>query len=63
LKEQAEIYGELAKAYEKLKQPAFAAEAKKYEQQIESSPAFKQPDGPPQRGRGRGAAKPSDEGT
>ena len=59
VKEQAEIYGELAKAYDKLKQPAMAADAKKYQQQIESSPAFKEPDGPP---RGRGHGK-SDQGT
>ncbi len=57
LKEQAAIYGELATAYDKLKQPAFAAEAKKYQQQIASSPAAKEPDGPPRR---RGAPKDTD---
>jgi predicted Zn-dependent protease len=57
LKDQVEIYGELAKAYDKLKQPAMAAEAKKYADQIAASPAMKEPDGPPRRRGGGGQSE------
>jgi tetratricopeptide (TPR) repeat protein len=56
-KEQAEIYAELAKGYEKLKEPEMAKRALEYQKQIESAPA--PGPGPAPRGHGGG----DDEGT
>ncbi len=56
-KEQAEIYGELALAYDKLKSPELAAKAREYAKQVGSSPAAKDDgDGEdkPAKGRGQG---------
>jgi Flp pilus assembly protein TadD/predicted negative regulator of RcsB-dependent stress response len=38
-KDQAEIYGELAKGYDKLQEPAMAAKARELQKQIEAAPA------------------------
>lgn len=42
-KEQAEIYGELSKAYDKLKEPELAAKAREYQKQIAGAPAEPEP--------------------
>ena len=55
-KDQADVYGELAKAYEKLKEPEMAKQALEYQKQIESAPA-PGPAGAPKGRRG------DDEGT
>ncbi len=46
-KEQVEIYEELAKAYDKLKQPEHAAKAREYAKQISGSPVEKEDKEPP----------------
>jgi Flp pilus assembly protein TadD len=46
-KDQAEIYEELGKAYDKLKQPEFAAKAREYGKQISGSPVEKEDKDPP----------------
>ncbi len=43
-KDQAEIYGDLAKAYDKLKRDDFAKQAREYQKQIEGAPATDQPE-------------------
>jgi cellulose synthase operon protein C len=48
-KEQAEIYGELAKAYDKLQKPAEAAQAREFQKQIASTPAAREPQAPAKR--------------
>jgi predicted Zn-dependent protease len=45
-KEQVEIYGELAKAYDKLKQPEFAARAREFAKQVGGSPAVQEENEP-----------------
>jgi tetratricopeptide (TPR) repeat protein len=42
-KDEAEIYGELAKAYDKLSQPEMAKQARELEKQVESAPAAAPP--------------------
>jgi tetratricopeptide (TPR) repeat protein len=56
-KEQAEIYEELAKGYDKLGEAEFAKQAREYKRQIESAPA----PSAPQKGKHHGAD--DDEGT
>ena len=56
-KDQADIYGELAKAYEKLAEPEMAKRAAEFQKQIESAPAAPPP---PARGRPHGG---DDQGT
>lgn len=46
-KEQAEIYEELGKAYDKLKSPELAAKAREYSKQISGSPVEKEDKDPP----------------
>ena len=55
-KDQAEIYGELAKAYDKLKEPEMAQKAREYQKQIEAapSPAGPRAQGAEAAGRGGG---------
>jgi predicted Zn-dependent protease len=55
-KEQVEIYGELALAYDKLKSPDLAAKAREYAKQVGGSPAAhdEDDDGKPVKGRGHG---------
>jgi len=61
-REQAELYGELARAYEKLKEPAMEKQAREWQQQIEAAPAPTTGGGGQQPGHG-GQPKHEDEGT
>jgi tetratricopeptide (TPR) repeat protein len=58
-REQAEVYGELAKAYDKLKEAEMAKEALEFQKQIEGAPAA----GPPAPGQGHATMRGDDEGT
>ena len=56
-KDQAEIYGELALAYDKLKSPELAAKAREYAKQVSKAPAAKDDDDDddkPAKGHGQG---------
>ena len=66
-KDQADIYGELGKAYDKLAEPEMARKAREYQQQIEAAPAPamggpEAPGGHPT-GHPGGRQKHEDEGT
>ncbi len=60
-REQAELYGELGKAYDKLKEPEMAKLARQYQGQIEAAPAL--PGNGAHPGDHRGQAQQQDEGT
>ncbi len=55
-KDQAEIYGELALAYDRLKSPDLAAKAREYQKQVSRAPAAKDDDDDdkPAKGHGQG---------